>query len=223
MVELRHSLRSKRSPRVPGPSADDPLERSGLPLRRHRREPLALGSLELHPEGVVPTPLQVGRAVAEARATAAARRPASRHPARAVELGELARMAGVAPDDSTEFARREAPGVEGRGVVPDNVRAMLRVPGPARRRRRARRTARRWMPGAPNGAPMVAGPVDQGFVRPRAHAASRATGGRCGMASAFGFLDRRSDSLAARLEDHRVAVARRHLAPPGRTPAMHRP
>lgn len=76
----------------------------------------------------------------------------------------MARIVGMAPNDSPEFRQLEALCVQTLGFVPNSVLAMLRVPGLAQAL------------GALNGALMGPGRVDMGFKRLVAHMASRAAG-----------------------------------------------
>jgi uncharacterized peroxidase-related enzyme len=60
------------------------------------------------------------------------------------------------------------------------------------------------------------------FERLRAHWSEEQVLEIVGVVSLFGFLNRWNDTLATALEEHPVAVARRHLAPHGWTPGKHR-
>ena len=76
----------------------------------------------------------------------------------------MARINGIAPDNSPAFLQLEALCIETLGFMPNSVLAMLRVPGLAQGL------------GAINGAVMGHGTVDKGFKRLIAHMASRAAG-----------------------------------------------
>jgi uncharacterized peroxidase-related enzyme len=76
----------------------------------------------------------------------------------------MARIQGIAPDDSPAYKALEALCIETLGFVPNSVLAMLRVPGLAQAL------------GAMNAAVMGTGRVDKGFKRLIAHMASRAAG-----------------------------------------------
>lgn len=60
------------------------------------------------------------------------------------------------------------------------------------------------------------------FARLRAHWSEEQMLEIVAVVSLFGFLNRWNDTLATSLEDHPVAVARRHLAPHGWHPGKHR-
>lgn len=60
------------------------------------------------------------------------------------------------------------------------------------------------------------------FARLRAHWSDEQMLEIVAVVSLFGFLNRWNDTLATSLEDHPVAVARRHLAPHGWHPGKHR-